>query len=83
MDLYHLRDSGYERLQASELPGLDDLDFAMFKRCILMAETNVPKTMMALRSIFGAIEDWNNKLQIFRRGAILDRLHPNIDSKLA
>lgn len=55
LDLYHLRDSGYERLQASELPGLEDLDLAMFKRCILIAETNAPKAMMALVEAIGAL----------------------------
>ena len=55
LDLYHLRDSGYERLQASELPGLEDLDLAMLKRCILIAETSAPNAMMAFVEAIGAL----------------------------
>ncbi|MBV9384841.1 MAG: Uma2 family endonuclease [Chroococcidiopsidaceae cyanobacterium CP_BM_ER_R8_30] len=38
--LHHLRESGYERIERSELPGLEDLDIELLKRCILIAETD-------------------------------------------
>lgn len=38
--LHHLRESGYERIERSELSGLEDLDIDLLKRCILMAETD-------------------------------------------
>jgi Uma2 family endonuclease len=38
--LHHLREQGYERIDRSELPGLEDLDIGLLKRCILMAETD-------------------------------------------
>lgn len=38
--LHHLGESGYERIERSELPGLEDLDIDLLKRCILMAETD-------------------------------------------
>lgn len=38
--LHHLRESGYERIDCSELPGLEDLDIELLKRCILIAETD-------------------------------------------
>lgn len=40
LKLYHLREAGYERIDRSELPGLEDLDIELLKRCILMAETD-------------------------------------------
>jgi Uma2 family endonuclease len=41
--LHHLREQGYERIDRSELPGLEDLDIDLFKCCILMAETDPGK----------------------------------------
>jgi len=38
--LHHLRESGYELIDRSELPGLEDLDIDLLRRCILMAETD-------------------------------------------
>jgi Uma2 family endonuclease len=38
--LYHLGASGYEEHSRSQLPGLDALDIALLRRCILMAETD-------------------------------------------
>jgi hypothetical protein len=38
--LYHLRQTGYERIATSELPGLESLDIKLLKRCILMTETD-------------------------------------------
>lgn len=40
LTLHHLRDNGYERIERSELPGLEDLDINLLKRCILIAETD-------------------------------------------
>ncbi len=39
--LHHLREAGYQRIDRSELPGLEDLDIDFLKRCIMMAETDV------------------------------------------
>lgn len=39
--LYHLRDNEYVQIQRSELSGLEDLDFDLLTRCILLAETSV------------------------------------------
>jgi Uma2 family endonuclease len=41
LELYHLRQQQYDRIQTSELPGLEDLDLALLKRCVLIAETNL------------------------------------------
>jgi Uma2 family endonuclease len=38
--LYHLRLSGYEQIERSELSGLKDLDLNVFKRCLLIGETS-------------------------------------------
>ncbi|MCY7273344.1 MAG: Uma2 family endonuclease [Phormidesmis sp. CAN_BIN44] len=39
--LHHLREASYQRIDRSELPGLEDLDIDFLKRCIMMAETDV------------------------------------------
>lgn len=39
--LHHMREAGYQRIDRSELPGLEDLDIDFLKRCIMMAETDV------------------------------------------
>lgn len=41
LKFYHLRAAGYEEIDRSELPGFDQLDIDLFKRCILMAETDI------------------------------------------
>ncbi len=38
--LYHLRAGGYERVERSELPGLESLDVALLVRCVLKGETS-------------------------------------------
>jgi Uma2 family endonuclease len=43
--LYHLRPSGYERIDRSELPGLNELDLHVFKRCLLVGETSTAAAM--------------------------------------
>lgn len=40
LTLHHLRENGYEQIEHSELPGLEQLDLDLLKRCILMAETD-------------------------------------------
>jgi Uma2 family endonuclease len=49
LKLYHLRDSSYEHIDRSELPGLNDLDLDLLKRCILMAETDAGEAIRAFR----------------------------------
>jgi Uma2 family endonuclease len=48
--LYCLRSSGYERVERSELPGLDGLDLDLFKRCLLMGETSTAEAMNAMNA---------------------------------
>ena len=55
LDLYHLRENGYERIQLNELHGLEDLDLDMLKQCILMAETSATEAMMAFTKAVGAL----------------------------
>ena len=55
LDLYHLRENGYERIQLSELHGLEDLDLDMLKQCILMAETSATEAMIAFTKAVGAL----------------------------
>lgn len=46
---YHLREDGYERIERSELPGLNQLDLNLLQRCILMAETNFQEAVRIFR----------------------------------
>jgi Uma2 family endonuclease len=48
--LYHLRSNGYEQIEQSELPGLKDLDLAIFKRCLLVGETSTTEAMRELNT---------------------------------
>jgi Uma2 family endonuclease len=48
--LYHLRSDGYERSERSELPGLRELDLAVFKRCLLMGETSTAEAICEFNS---------------------------------
>ncbi len=49
--LYHLRDErGYERIEFSELPGLEQLDVDLLRRCILMAETDFPSSVQTFQA---------------------------------
>ena len=54
--LYALSTSGYERIDRSKLPGLEDLDIDLLKRCILLAETD---TGEAIRVFQQAIAQQN------------------------
>lgn len=47
--LYHLREGGYQRIERSELPGLEDLDLDLLKRCILIGETDLGKALRTFR----------------------------------
>lgn len=53
--LYHLRHNGYESIDRSELLGLEDLDLALLKRCVLMAETNSGEAITIFARSIGAI----------------------------
>jgi Uma2 family endonuclease len=54
LKLYHRRGNGYEAIDRSELPGLGDLDLALLKRCILIAETNSREAMSIFAKEIGA-----------------------------
>lgn len=47
--LYHLHDNEYQRIQRSQLPGLESLDLALLTRCVLMAETDELEAIAAFR----------------------------------
>ncbi|MCY7322172.1 MAG: Uma2 family endonuclease [Phormidesmis sp. CAN_BIN36] len=47
--LYHLREGGYQRIEHSEIPGLEDLDLDLLKRCILIGETDLGKALRTFR----------------------------------
>jgi Uma2 family endonuclease len=55
LTLYHRRSHGYERIERSELPGLEDLDLILLKRCILMAETDSQEAMLAFVRAIGTV----------------------------
>lgn len=52
LTLHHLRETGYERIDRSELPGLDQLDIDLLKRCILIAESDFAESVETLRQSF-------------------------------
>ena len=47
--LYSLCADGYLRIERSKLPGLEDLDLNLLKRCILMAEVNTGEAVRAFQ----------------------------------
>jgi len=49
LKLYHLRDGSYEPINRSQLPGLNDLNLELLKRCILMAETDAGEAIRTFR----------------------------------
>lgn len=49
LKLYHLRDSEYECVDRSQLPGLDTLDLDLLRRCVLIAETDPGEAIRAFR----------------------------------
>jgi Uma2 family endonuclease len=46
---YHLRAEGYEGIERSELPGLENLDFDLLQRCILIGETDLGQALRVFR----------------------------------
>jgi Uma2 family endonuclease len=53
--LYHLREDGYQRIDRSELPGLETLDIELLNRCVLMAETDEGKAVAEFRRAIEAV----------------------------
>jgi Uma2 family endonuclease len=49
LKLYRLQDDTYEQIDRSQLPGLNDLDLDLLRRCILMAETDTGEAIRAFR----------------------------------
>ena len=49
LKLYHLREGNYERIERSQLPGLNDLNFDLLRRCILIAETDIGEAIRTFR----------------------------------
>lgn len=47
--LYRLRNGIYERIDRSQLLGLNDLDLDLLRRCILMAQTDAGEAIRAFR----------------------------------
>ncbi|MEP0879225.1 Uma2 family endonuclease [Funiculus sociatus GB2-M2] len=53
LTLHHLRNEGYEQIGGSELPGLEQLDVDLLRRCILMAETDFPLAVQTFQASIG------------------------------
>lgn len=49
LKLYHLQDGSYQSIDRSQLPGLNNLDLDLLRRCILMAETDAGEAIRAFR----------------------------------
>jgi Uma2 family endonuclease len=49
LKLYHLQNGNYEPIDRSHLPGLQDLDLDLLKRCILLAETDPGEAIRTFR----------------------------------
>ncbi|MCY7272211.1 MAG: Uma2 family endonuclease [Phormidesmis sp. CAN_BIN44] len=49
--LYHLRQDGYQRIDRSELPGLESLDLDLLKRCILIGEADLGQALKMFRGV--------------------------------
>lgn len=49
LKLYHLQKDSYEPIERSQLPGLNDLNLDLLKRCILMAETDAGEAIRTFR----------------------------------
>ena len=49
LKLYRLQNGMYEPIDRSQLPGLNALDLALLRRCILMAETDTGEAIRAFR----------------------------------
>lgn len=46
---YHLQNGIYERIDRSQLPGLNDINLDLLRRCILMAETDTGEAIRTFR----------------------------------
>jgi Uma2 family endonuclease len=57
LTLHRLRNGSYEDIGQSELPGLEDLDLDLLKRCILMAETDARAGMETWSRAIGWFQD--------------------------
>jgi Uma2 family endonuclease len=49
LKLYHLQADNSEPIDRSQLPGLNDLDLDLLRRCISMAETDTGEAIRAFR----------------------------------
>ncbi|MBD1928344.1 Uma2 family endonuclease [Trichocoleus sp. FACHB-90] len=49
LKLYHLQDGSYQSIDRSQLPGLNNLDLDLLRRCILMAESDAGEAIRAFR----------------------------------
>ncbi|HAA28681.1 MAG TPA: hypothetical protein DCE56_14590 [Cyanobacteria bacterium UBA8553] len=49
LTLYRLSADGYQRIERSQLSGLEELDIELLKRCILIAETDVIEAIRTFR----------------------------------
>jgi Uma2 family endonuclease len=49
LKLYHLQNGIYERIDHSQLPGLNDINLDLLRRCILMAETDTGEAIRTFR----------------------------------
>ncbi len=49
LKIYHLQDGSYEKIDRSQLPGLRNLNLDLFKRCILIAETDAGEAIRSFR----------------------------------
>lgn len=50
LELYHLGAEGYQRIERSQLPGLEELNIELLKRCVLIAETDAVEAIRTFRS---------------------------------
>jgi Uma2 family endonuclease len=50
--LHHLRATGYEQIERSELVGLEQLDIDVFRRCILTAKTDFAAALQTFRQSY-------------------------------
>ena len=49
LTLHHLRGDEYEQIERSELPGLEQLDMNLLRRCILIAETDFAEAVQVFQ----------------------------------
>lgn len=49
LKLYHLREGSYQPINCSQLPGLNELNLELLRRCILIAETDAGEAIRTFR----------------------------------